>query len=105
MFTSSGRLKKPTLPKKRATVIFNYGQIIQCIVTHAIGMYLQLPTIFGYISSGQVSKNVRIYGNFSKQKEVREQNFGKHCSTTCSSCRPPDLNLVVTNFMFCLHVK
>jgi len=26
-------------------------------------------------------------------------------STTCFSCSPPDLNLVVTNFMFCLHVK
>ena len=25
--------------------------------------------------------------------------------TTCFSCSPPDLNLVVTNFMFCLHVK
>ena len=26
-------------------------------------------------------------------------------ATTCFSCSPPDLNLVVTNFMFCLHVK
>jgi len=26
-------------------------------------------------------------------------------ATTCFSCRPPDLNLVVTNFMFCLHIK
>ena len=26
-------------------------------------------------------------------------------ATTCFSCGPPDLNLVVTNFMFCLHVK
>ena len=26
-------------------------------------------------------------------------------ATTCSSCSPPDLNLVVTNFIFCLHVK
>ena len=26
-------------------------------------------------------------------------------ATTCLSCSPPDLNLVVTNFMFCLHVK
>ena len=25
--------------------------------------------------------------------------------TTCFSCSPPDLSLVVTNFMFCLHVK
>ena len=25
-------------------------------------------------------------------------------ATTCFSCSPPDLNLVVTNFMFCIHV-
>jgi hypothetical protein len=45
MFNWSDRLKKLPLPKKRATVIFNYGQIIQCVVTYAIGMYLQLPKI------------------------------------------------------------
>jgi len=26
-------------------------------------------------------------------------------ATTCFSCSPPDLNLVVTDFMFCIHVK
>ena len=26
-------------------------------------------------------------------------------ATTCFSCSPPDLNSVVTDFMFCLHVK
>ena len=26
-------------------------------------------------------------------------------ATTCFSCSPPDVNLVVTNFIFCLHVK
>ena len=26
-------------------------------------------------------------------------------ATTCFSCSPPGLNLEVTNFMFCLHVK
>jgi len=26
-------------------------------------------------------------------------------ATACFSCSPPDLNLVVTNFMFCVHVK
>jgi len=25
--------------------------------------------------------------------------------TTCFSCSPPDLNLLVTNFIFCIHVK
>ena len=26
-------------------------------------------------------------------------------ATICFSCSPPDLNLVITNFTFCLHVK
>ena len=26
-------------------------------------------------------------------------------ATTCFSCSPPDLNSVVTNFVFCIHVK
>ena len=26
-------------------------------------------------------------------------------ATTCFSCSPPDLNLVVNNFIFCIHVK
>jgi len=26
-------------------------------------------------------------------------------ATTCFSCSPPDLNLVVTNLMFCIHVR
>ena len=26
-------------------------------------------------------------------------------ATTCFSCSPPDLNLLVTNFIFCMHVK
>ena len=26
-------------------------------------------------------------------------------ATTCFSCSPPDLNLLVSNFIFCIHVK
>ena len=26
-------------------------------------------------------------------------------ATTCFSCSPPDLNLLITNFIFCIHVK
>ena len=28
-----------------------------------------------------------------------------HVATTCFSCSPPDFNLLVTNFIFCIHVK
>ena len=26
-------------------------------------------------------------------------------ATTCFSCSPPDLNVLVTSFIFCIHVK
>ena len=26
-------------------------------------------------------------------------------ATTCFSCSPPDLNLLATNYIFCIHVK
>ena len=26
-------------------------------------------------------------------------------ATTCFTCSPPDLNLLVNNFIFCIHVK
>ena len=26
-------------------------------------------------------------------------------ATTCFSCTPPELNLLVTNFIFCIHIK
>jgi len=28
-----------------------------------------------------------------------------HVATACFSCSPPDLNLVVNNFIFCIRVK
>ena len=32
--------------------------------------------------------------------------FPRHqVATTCFSCSPPDLNLVETDFMFCIYVK
>ena len=46
---------------------------------------------------------------FSRFPSVYKQTLRRfptfQVATTCFSCGPPDLNLVVTNFMFCLHVK
>ena len=28
-----------------------------------------------------------------------------HCATTCISHSPPDLNLLVTNFIFCIYIN
>ena len=39
------------------------------------------------------------------QKQMLRWFPTSQVASTCFSCSPPDLNLVVTNFMFCLHVK
>ena len=39
------------------------------------------------------------------QKEMLRWSPRFQVATTCFSCSAPDLNLVVTSFMFCLHVK
>jgi len=38
-----------------------------------------------------------------KQMLIRFPTF--QVATTCFSCSPPDLNLLVTNFVFCIHAK
>ena len=41
----------------------------------------------------------------SVYKQMMRRFPTSQVATTCFSCSPPDLNLLVTNFIFCLHVK
>ena len=54
--------------------------------------------VTGHLDTG-FSRFPRVY----KQMLRRFPTF--QVATTCFSCSPPDLNLVVTDFVFCLHVK
>jgi len=46
---------------------------------------------------------------FSRFPSVYKQTLRRfptfQVATTCFSCSPPDLNSIVTNFIFCIHVK
>jgi len=53
----------------------------------------------GHLDTGFLSRFPCVY----KQMLRRFPRF--QVATTCFSCSPPDLNLLVTNFMFRLHVK
>jgi len=75
-------ITKP-LRTHEANVISNEGQIMQCIIMYATGMYSKLSKLssdiyifnFGYLSTGNCiygSKDERINGYFSKPKGVRE---------------------------------
>ena len=41
---------------------------------------------------------------YSDMVNTGEFDINFQVATTCFSCSPPDLNLVITNFMFCIHV-
>ena len=45
------------------------------------------------------------YGVPSVYKQMLRRFPTFQVATTCFSCSPRDLNLLVTNFIFCIHVK
>ena len=54
-------------------------------------------------ATGQLDTGFSRFPCVYKQMLRRFPTF--QVATTCFSCNPPDLNLLVTNFMFYLHVK
>jgi len=46
-----------------------------------------------------------IFANAEMVKQMLRWFPRFQVATTCFSCSPPDLNSVVSNFMFCIHVK
>ena len=54
-------------------------------------------------ATGQLDTDFSSFPCVYKQMLIWLPRF--QVATTCFLCSPPDLNLVATNFMFCLHVK
>ena len=63
----------------------------------AISQYLEGP------ATGHLDTDFSRFPCVYKQMLRRFPTF--QVATTCFSCSPPDLNLLVTNFIFCIHVK
>jgi hypothetical protein len=66
----------------------------------------------GLLASSQLSEGPatgHLDTGFSRFPCVYKQTLRRlptfQVATTCFSCSPPDLNLGVTNFIFCTHVK
>jgi len=66
----------------------------------------------GLLASSQYSEGPatgHLDTDFSRFPSVYKQTLRRFptfpLATTCFSCSPPDLNLLVTDFVFCLHVK
>ena len=84
-------VKKSPVYTKRANNHFNYGQIMQCIITYTTGIRSYLKPVlrckFVILDTYHpdtlyyVSNYARIRGYFSKPEGAREQeSFEKHCS-------------------------
>ena len=54
-------------------------------------------------ATGHLDTGFSLFPCVYKQMFRRFQTF--QVATTCFSCSPPDLNLIVTDLMFCVHVK
>jgi len=86
--------------------------VILCVFV-VLCVYFAVFTLdAGLLARSQYSEGPatgHLYTGFSQFPCVYKQTLRRFrtfpVATTCFSCSPPDLNLLVTNFMFCLHVK
>ena len=67
------------------------------ICSHAVSQYSEGP------ATGHLDKGFPWFPYIYKQMLTWFPRF--QVATTCFSCSPPDSNLLVTNFIFCIHVK
>jgi len=87
-------------------VLLSYVYLLYCV-----GIFF-LTLNAGLLATGQYSEGPatgHLDTGFSwfacAQKQMLRWFPTFQVATTCFSCSPPDLNLVVTNFMLGLHVK
>jgi len=94
-------------------VLLSYVYLLHCVgIVFLIFILFFFILNAGLLATGQYSEG-RATGHldtgFSRfpcaQKQMMRWFPTFQIATTFFSCRPTDLNLVVTKFMFCLHVK
>ena len=100
-------------------IVCNCCWLVVCIVVVVLCVFVVLCVhcCFFYFSAGLLARSQHPEGpatghldtGFSRFPCVYKQMlrwFPRfQAATTCFSCSSPDLNLVVTNLMFCLHVR
>ena len=87
-------------------LLSSYVYLLYCV-------YIAVFTLdAGLLARSQYSEGPatgQLYTGFSWFPCVYKQTLRRfptfQVATTCFSCSPPDLNLLVTNFIFCIHVK
>jgi len=97
-------------------VLLPYVYLLHCVGIAFLFLFIYLLIYFtldaGLLATGQYSEGPATghldtgFSWFSCAQKQMLRWFPKfQVATTCFSCSPPDLNLVVTNLIFCIHVK
>ena len=100
----------------RSIVMTQFPRVVRKMNTFSHRQYTEQHKNFGRVRalprlSGLYPDTGFVYldTGFSRFPCVYKQTLRRfptfQVATTCFSCSPPDLNLLVTNFMFCIHVK
>ena len=91
-------------------VLLSYVYLLYCVCIAVFFFYFTLDA--GLLTRSQYSEGPatgHLDTGFSWFPSVYKQTLRRfptfQVATTCFSCSPPDLNLVVTNLIFCIHVK
>ena len=87
-------------------VLLSYVNLLYCVCIAVFTLDAGLLARSQYSegpATGHLDTGFCRFPSVYKQMLKRFPTF--QVATTCFSCSPPDLNLVVTNFIFCIHVK
>jgi len=79
-----------------------------CCTTCALLFLLSMPDCWLEVSIRKVLRpatSAQVFLGFRVYKQMLRWFPTFQVPTTCFSCSPPDLNLLVTNFIFSIHVK
>ena len=108
---------------QKLVCLLNYYQIVNlrtnvyCLLPLVYLLYCVCIAVLHTLAAGLLARSQYPEGpgtghldtGFSRFPCVYKQTLRRFPTfqvvTTCFSCSPPDLNLVVTNFIFCIHVK
>ena len=87
-------------------VLSNYVYLLYCVCIAVFTLDAGMPARSQYSegpATGHLNTGFSCFPCVCKQKLRWFPRF--QVATTCFSCSPPDLNLLVINFIFCIHVK
>ena len=87
-------------------LLSSYVYLLYYVCTAVFTLDAELLTISQYSEGPATGHHDTGFSSFPcVYKQILRWFQRFQVATTCFSCSPPDLNLLVINFIFCIHVK